>query len=146
MAVPSVDWMAEALALARTHDGRTGENPSVGCILVRDGGVVGRGVTAEGGRPHAETQALAEAGDRARGAAAYVTLEPCSHVGQTPPCADALLRAGVARVVIGMIDPDRRVRWQGAARLQEASVDVAVDGRESVREFYGAYARSREGG
>ena len=138
-----MDWLAEALALARNHDGETGNNPSVGCILVRDGEVVGRGVTAPGGRPHAETQALAKAGARARGATAYVTLEPCSHFGKTPPCADALLRAGVARVVIGMIDPDRRVRWQGAARLQEAGVDVVVDGRESVREFYREYARSR---
>ena len=138
-----MDWLAEALALARNHDGETGDNPSVGCILVRDGEVVGRGVTAPGGRPHAETQALAEAGARARGATAYVTLEPCSHFGKTPPCADALLRAGVARVVIGMIDPDRRVRWQGAARLQEAGVDVVVDGRKSVREFYQEYARSR---
>ena len=138
-----MDWLAEALALARTHDGQTGDNPSVGCILVRDGDVVGQGVTASGGRPHAETQALAEAGERARGSTAYVTLEPCSHFGHTPPCADALLKAGVAGVVIGMIDPDRRVRWQGAARLQEAGVDVVVDGRESVREFYREYARSR---
>ena len=138
-----MDWLAEALALARLHDGETGDNPSVGCILVRDGEVVGRGVTAPGGRPHAETQALAKAGARARGATAYVTLEPCSHFGKTPPCADRLLRAGVARVVIGMIDPDRRVRWQGAARLQEAGVDVVVDGRKSVREFYQEYARSR---
>ena len=140
-----MDWLAETLALARTHDGQTGENPSVGCILVRDNKVVGQGVTAPGGRPHAETEALAQAGDRARGATAYVTLEPCSHFGHTPPCADALLKAGVAHVVIGMIDPDRRVRWQGAARLQEAGVDVVVDGRESVRRFYREYARSRIG-
>ena len=140
-----MDWLAEALALARTHDGQTGSNPSVGCILVRDGEVVGQGVTAPGGRPHAETEALAEAGSRARGSIAYVTLEPCSHFGHTPPCADALLEAGVARVVIGMIDPDRRVRWQGAARLQEAGVDVVVDGRRSVREFYREYARGRMG-
>ena len=138
-----MDWLAEALALARTHNGKTGDNPSVGCILVRDGEVVGRGITALGGRPHAETQALAEARDRARGSTAYVTLEPCSHFGKTPPCVDALLEAGVARVVIGMIDPDRRVRWQGAARLQEAGVDVVVDGRRSVREFYKSYVESR---
>ena len=92
-----------------THLGQTGTNPSVGCIVVKDGTVVGRGVTAIGGRPHAEPQALAEAGAQARGATAYVTLEPCSHHGKTPPCANALIASGVARVVVAVTDPDPRV-------------------------------------
>ena len=85
--------------------------------------VVGRGVTALGGRPHAETQALAEAGEQARGATAYVTLEPCSHHGKTPPCADALIAAGVARVVIAVRDPDERVAGRGYAMLRDAGID-----------------------
>ncbi|MBT4566612.1 MAG: riboflavin biosynthesis protein RibD, partial [Marinovum sp.] len=91
--------MALALALGRRAQGRTWPNPAVGCVLVRDGQIVGRGWTADGGRPHAETRALAQAGGKARGATAYVTLEPCSHHGKTPPCAQALIDAGIAEVV-----------------------------------------------
>jgi diaminohydroxyphosphoribosylaminopyrimidine deaminase/5-amino-6-(5-phosphoribosylamino)uracil reductase len=116
--------MQAALALARRGLGNTWPNPSVGCVIVRDGMVVGRGVTAPGGRPHAETAALAAAGAAARGATAYVTLEPCSHWGRTPPCADALIAAGVARIVIALRDPDPRVDGAGLARLRDAGIPV----------------------
>src|SRR6478752_4137332 len=95
-------FMQEAIRLSRWHTGQTSTNPSVGCVIVRDGVIVGRAVTALGGRPHAEPQALAEAGELARGATAYVTLEPCSHHGKTPPCAEALIAYGVGRVVISV--------------------------------------------
>ncbi len=116
--------MRAALALSRRGLGTTWPNPSVGCVIVAGGLVVGRGVTAPGGRPHAEVLALAMAGPRARGATAYVTLEPCSHWGQTPPCADALVAAGVARVVAALGDPDPRVDGAGLARLRAAGVAV----------------------
>jgi diaminohydroxyphosphoribosylaminopyrimidine deaminase / 5-amino-6-(5-phosphoribosylamino)uracil reductase len=119
-------WMRAALALARRGLGRVWPNPAVGCILVRDGRVVGRGRTGDGGRPHAEAVALAEAGARARGATAYVTLEPCAHVGGTPPCADALVAAGIARAVVAIEDPDPRVNGSGIARLRAADVAVEV--------------------
>lgn len=116
--------MAEAIALGATHIGQTGTNPSVGCVIVRDGAIVGRGVTAKSGRPHAEPQALAEAGDLARGATAYVTLEPCSHFGKTPPCVNALIGAGVARVAVAVTDPDPRVSGNGIRMLREAGIAV----------------------
>lgn len=119
--------MRAALALARRGLGDTWPNPSVGCVLVRDGRVVGRGTTAPGGRPHAEVVALGEAGAAARGATAYVTLEPCSHYGATPPCAEALVAAGVARVVVGTRDEDPRVSGGGIARLRAAGVEVVED-------------------
>ncbi|MGV8939345.1 MAG: bifunctional diaminohydroxyphosphoribosylaminopyrimidine deaminase/5-amino-6-(5-phosphoribosylamino)uracil reductase RibD [Allorhizobium sp.] len=126
MASPSDDrrFMAEAIALSLTHLGRTSTNPSVGCLIVKDGVVVGRGVTAEGGRPHAETEALADAGENARGATVYVTLEPCSHHGRTPPCANALVAAGIARIVVCVIDPDPRVSGRGLAILRDAGITV----------------------
>jgi diaminohydroxyphosphoribosylaminopyrimidine deaminase/5-amino-6-(5-phosphoribosylamino)uracil reductase len=116
--------MAAALGLARRGLGSVWPNPSVGCVLVKEGRVVGRGRTAPGGRPHAETEALAQAGEQARGATAYVTLEPCSHHGKTPPCAEALVAAGVSRVVAATQDPDPRVSGRGLARLREAGVTV----------------------
>lgn len=119
--------MRLALSLARRGLGQTHPNPTVGCILVRpdiDGRIVGRGWTQSGGRPHAETEALRRAGDLARGATAYVTLEPCSHTGRTPPCADALIAAGVSRVVAALEDPDDRVSGQGMAKLKAASVEA----------------------
>ena len=116
--------MSSALALARRGIGNTWPNPSVGCVIVRDGQVVGRGSTAPGGRPHAEPQALAMAGDAARGATAYVSLEPCCFHGHTPPCADALIAAGIARVVVGVRDPDARVNGAGIARLRDAGIEV----------------------
>jgi len=118
--------MATALELAWRQKGLTGDNPSVGCVLVKDGEIVGQGVTAEGGRPHGETQALQIAGSDAQGATCYVTLEPCSHYGQTAPCADALIAAGITRCVIAAIDPDPRVHWRGAALLQEAGIDTKI--------------------
>jgi diaminohydroxyphosphoribosylaminopyrimidine deaminase/5-amino-6-(5-phosphoribosylamino)uracil reductase len=117
-------FMRGALALARRGLGETAPNPSVGCVIVRDGRVIARGRTAAGGRPHAEVAALAAAGPAARGATAYVTLEPCSHTGKTPPCADALIAAGLARVVIGATDPNPAVNGQGAAKLRAAGIAV----------------------
>lgn len=119
-------FMREAIALSLTHVGRTGPNPSVGCLIVKDGEVVGRGVTALGGRPHAEPQAIAEAGEKARGATAYVTLEPCSHHGKTPPCANAIIQAGIARVVVAVADPDPRVSGQGLKILADADIEVTI--------------------
>ncbi len=119
--------MGAALALAHRGLGRVWPNPAVGCVLVAPGGdVVGRGWTQPGGRPHAETEALARAGDAARGATAYVSLEPCSHTGKTGPCADALIRAGVARVVIATEDPDPRVAGQGIEKLRKAGITVTI--------------------
>ncbi|ESX81924.1 bifunctional diaminohydroxyphosphoribosylaminopyrimidine deaminase/5-amino-6-(5-phosphoribosylamino)uracil reductase RibD [Mesorhizobium sp. M0142] len=121
-------YMAAALRLSRKNAGRTSTNPSVGTLIVRDDGdgpmIVGSGVTAVGGRPHAETEALAEAGELAQGATAYVTLEPCAHHGRTPPCANALVSAGVARVVGAASDPDPRVSGKGYAILRAAGVEV----------------------
>ncbi len=119
-------WMRAALGLARRGLGRVWPNPAVGCIVVAGDRVVGRGRTGDGGRPHAEALALAEAGELARGATVYVTLEPCAHTGATPPCADALVAAGVARVVIATGDPDPRVDGAGIARLERAGVAVEV--------------------
>jgi diaminohydroxyphosphoribosylaminopyrimidine deaminase/5-amino-6-(5-phosphoribosylamino)uracil reductase len=116
--------MRAALGLARRGLGNTWPNPAVGCVIVRDGQVVGRGWTQPGGRPHAETEALSRAGAAARGATAYVTLEPCSHWGRTPPCCDALIRAGIARVVVATGDPDPRVDGRGLQRLRDAGVAV----------------------
>lgn len=117
--------MAHALGLARRGLGRVWPNPAVGCVIVAGGRVVGRGATRPGGRPHAETEALAMAGVAARGATAYVTLEPCAHHGQTPPCAEALAAAGLARVVTAIGDPDPRVAGRGHAILRAAGVEVA---------------------
>jgi diaminohydroxyphosphoribosylaminopyrimidine deaminase / 5-amino-6-(5-phosphoribosylamino)uracil reductase len=117
-------FMREALNLARPMLGLTTPNPAVGCVIVRDGVIVGQGATAAGGRPHAETNGLAEVGDRARGATAYVSLEPCAHQGQTPPCARALVDAGVARVVVGCRDPYPAVRGRGIAILRAAGIAI----------------------
>ena len=117
-------FMAAAIRLSRRNLGLTATNPSVACLIVRDGAVVGSAVTAPGGRPHAETQALAMAGEAARGATAYVTLEPCSHHGKTPPCADALISSGVARVVVSVTDPDERVAGRGLSMLRDAGIAV----------------------
>ncbi len=118
--------MRGALALAKRGLGRVWPNPAVGCVLVRDGHVVGRGWTQPGGRPHAETEALKRAGDLARGASAYVTLEPCDHEGETGPCSRALIQAGIARAVVAIEDPDQRVAGRGIARLREAGIDVTT--------------------
>ena len=112
--------------MARRGLGSAWPNPAVGCVLVKDGAVVGRGWTQPGGRPHGETEALERAGASARGATAYVSLEPCCHWGKTPPCTDALIAAGVARVVLPVEDPDPRVSGRGIARLKEAGIEVAA--------------------
>ena len=116
--------MAHALRLAARGLGNTWPNPAVGCVLVKDGQIVGRGWTQAGGRPHAEVRALDQAGSRARGATAYVTLEPCAHHGQTPPCASALIAAKVARTVTAITDPDPRVSGKGHAMLRAAGIAV----------------------
>lgn len=141
-------FMAAALRLSRRNAGRTSTNPSVGTVIVRDDGagpfIVGTGVTAVGGRPHAETEALAEAGELARGATAYVTLEPCAHHGRTPPCANALVNAGVARVVGAASDPDPRVSGKGYAILRAAGVEVVerVLAHEAAEQLAGYMSRS----
>ncbi|TGY92560.1 bifunctional diaminohydroxyphosphoribosylaminopyrimidine deaminase/5-amino-6-(5-phosphoribosylamino)uracil reductase RibD [Marinicauda pacifica] len=123
--------MDAALALGFAALGRTAPNPAVGCILVKDGRVVGAGATQAGGRPHAERVALDQAGPSARGATAYVTLEPCAHHGQTPPCADALIAAGVDTVFVAVTDDDTRVAGEGIAWLQKAGITVVTGVRES---------------
>ena len=117
-------WMGYALRLGRRALGTTLENPPVGCVVVRDGRVLGVGWTQPGGRPHAETEALEMAGEQASGATAYVTLEPCAHHGHTPPCAEALIAAKVARVVTALTDPDPRVSGKGHAMLRAAGIAV----------------------
>jgi diaminohydroxyphosphoribosylaminopyrimidine deaminase/5-amino-6-(5-phosphoribosylamino)uracil reductase len=116
--------MARALELARKGHYTTHPNPRVGCVIVRDGQIVGEGWHVRAGEPHAEVHALRAAGDKARGATAYVTLEPCSHHGRTPPCADALVNAGVARVVAGMQDPNPAVAGRGMQRLAQAGIAI----------------------
>jgi diaminohydroxyphosphoribosylaminopyrimidine deaminase/5-amino-6-(5-phosphoribosylamino)uracil reductase len=132
------DYMDEAFALAERGRGGTHPNPLVGAVLVKEGEVVGRGWHLAPGEPHAEAMALAEAGERARGATLYCTLEPCSHHGKTPPCADALVAAGVARAVLALRDPDARVDGRGLRRLEEGGVEVHLD-----EASYGARAREQ---
>lgn len=117
-------WMARALHLARRGLNTTSPNPRVGCVVVKDGAIIGEGWHERAGEPHAEIHALRAAGDAARGATAYVTLEPCSHHGRTPPCADALIAAGVARVVAAVQDPNPRVAGQGLEKLRAAGIAV----------------------
>lgn len=121
------DWMAVAIALSRRGRPTSAPNPNVGCLLVKDARLIARGWTQTGGRPHGEAAALAAAGERARGATAYVTLEPCAHASaRGPACSDALIAAGVARVVVAAQDPDPRTDGAGIARLRAAGIDVVV--------------------
>ena len=141
-------FMKLALALGRRGLGNTWPNPAVGAVLVKDGVIVGRGWTQPGGRPHAETEALRRAKRAAKGATLYVTLEPCSHVGSTPPCADALVAAGVARVVAAMRDPNPRVDGNGFAKLEAAGIAVEsglmqAQAREQNRGFLSRVERGR---
>lgn len=135
-------FMAAAIALSHRGVGRTGVSPNVGCIIARDGRVVGRGWTQPGGRPHAEAMALAQAGEAAHGATAYVTLEPCAHLSERGPrCSDGLIAAGIARVVIAMGDPDPRTNGKGIAMLRAAGIAVtegmlATEAREAMAGFF----------
>jgi len=140
-------FMDLAIALAESALGFSSPNPAVGCVIVKGGKVVGRGATAAGGRPHAEAVALKNAGARARGATAYVSLEPCAHFGQTPPCANALADAGVARVVIGCGDPFPQVRGKGIAILRKAgiAVTIGVEQDECRRINEGFFTRIKTG-
>lgn len=141
-----LQFMAQALALGRRGLGRTWPNPSVGAVIVRNDGdapiIVGRGVTEPGGRPHAETQALARAGGAAAGATLYVSLEPCSHRGKTPPCAEAIVIAGVARVVSALEDPNPEVAGRGHARLRAAGIEVEIGvGAPEARRAHAGHIR-----
>lgn len=122
-----IHYMRSAVNMARRGIGRTAENPSVGCVLVKDDVVIARARTADGGRPHAETQILDKAKEAARGATLYVTLEPCAHHGQTPPCVDAIIKSGLRCVVIGMRDPDPRTSGASIEKMQDAGIDVLCD-------------------
>jgi diaminohydroxyphosphoribosylaminopyrimidine deaminase/5-amino-6-(5-phosphoribosylamino)uracil reductase len=139
-------FMALALALGRRGQGRAWPNPAVGAVIVKDGVIVGRGWTQAGGRPHAEVESLRRAGEAARGATLYVTLEPCSHHGKSPPCADAAISAGIARVVSAIEDPNPEVAGQGHARLRAAGivVDVGLCAAEAMRDHAGHFRRVRD--
>ena len=139
-------FMQLALTLGRRGLGRTWPNPAVGAVVVKDGIIVGRGWTQAGGRPHAEPEALKRAGEAARGATLYVTLEPCSHVGKSPPCADAIIAAGIARVVSAIEDPNPEVAGQGHARLRAAgiTVDIGLGAAEAARDHAGHFRRVRD--
>jgi diaminohydroxyphosphoribosylaminopyrimidine deaminase/5-amino-6-(5-phosphoribosylamino)uracil reductase len=139
-------FMALALTLGRRGQGRTWPNPAVGAVIVKDGIIVGRGWTQAGGRPHAEIEALRRAGEAAGGATLYVTLEPCSHHGKSPPCADAVIAAGIARVVSAIEDPNPEVAGQGHARLRAAGiiVDVGPGAQEAARGHAGHFRRIRD--
>ena len=140
-------FMALALALGRRGLGRTWPNPAVGAVVAKDGVIVGRGWTQPGGRPHAETEALRRAGSAARGATLYVTLEPCSHHGKSPPCADAIIAAGIARVVSALVDPNPEVAGAGHWRLAEAGVVVEVGvGAEEARRAHAGHIRRVQDG
>lgn len=139
-------FMQLALTLGRRGLGRTWPNPAVGAVVVKDEIIVGRGWTQAGGRPHAEPEALKRAGEAARGATLYVTLEPCSHVGKSPPCADAIIAAGIARVVSAIEDPNPEVAGQGHARLRAAgiTVDIGLGAAEAARDHAGHFRRVRD--
>jgi diaminohydroxyphosphoribosylaminopyrimidine deaminase / 5-amino-6-(5-phosphoribosylamino)uracil reductase len=139
-------FMRLALVLGRRGQGRTWPNPAVGAVVVRDGVIVGRGWTQPGGRPHAEPVALAHAGEAARGATLYVTLEPCSHVGKSPPCTDAVIAAGITRVVSAIEDPNPEVAGQGHARLRAAgiAVEIGLGAAEAAHDHAGHFRRIRD--
>ena len=141
--VADLRFMQLALALGRRGLGRTWPNPAVGAVIVKDGVIVGRGWTQPGGRPHAEVEALRRAGEAARGATLYVTLEPCSHFGRSPPCADAVVAAGLARVVSAIEDPNPEVGGKGHAKLRAAgiAVDVGLCAAEAARDHAGHFRR-----
>jgi diaminohydroxyphosphoribosylaminopyrimidine deaminase/5-amino-6-(5-phosphoribosylamino)uracil reductase len=139
-------FMQLALVLGRRGQGRTWPNPAVGAVVVKDGLIVGRGWTQPGGRPHAEPEALRRAGEAARGATLYVTLEPCSHFGKSPPCADAIIAAGISRVVAAIEDPNPEVAGKGLAKLRAAgiAVEVGLLAEEAAHDHAGHFRRVRE--
>jgi len=139
-------FMQLALTLGRRGQGQTWPNPAVGAVVVKDGVIIGRGWTQPSGRPHAEPEALRRAGEAARGATLYVTLEPCSHFGKSPPCVDAIIAAGIARVVSAIGDPNPEVAGQGHARLRAAgiSVDIGAGAAEAARDHAGHFRRIRD--
>ncbi|MEM6941532.1 MAG: bifunctional diaminohydroxyphosphoribosylaminopyrimidine deaminase/5-amino-6-(5-phosphoribosylamino)uracil reductase RibD [Pseudomonadota bacterium] len=140
-------FMALALSLGRRGQGQVWPNPAVGCVVVNEGIIVGRGWTQPTGRPHAETEALHQAGSKARGATVYVTLEPCAHHGKTPPCADALIAAGVSRVVVAITDNDARVNGKGLELLRAAGIEVTlgVGAAQAQRDHAGFFSRNESG-
>src|ERR1700742_3872609 len=140
-------FMQLALTLGRRGQGRIWPNPAVGAVIVKDGVIVGRGWTQPGGRPHAEVEALRRAGALARGATLYVTLEPCSHFGRSPPCADAVIAGGIARVVSAIEDPNPEVAGAGHARLRAAgiTVEVGLGAEAALSDHAGHILRMREG-
>ena len=140
--------MQVALQLARRSLGQTWPNPTVGAVIVKDGQILGQGVTAKGGRPHAETQALTQAGNNARGADLYVTLEPCCHHGQTPPCTDAIIAAGIRKVIIACIDPNPLISGTGIELLRQAGIEVVekigeADALDINRGFFSVITKKR---
>src|SRR6266404_1687597 len=139
-------FMQLALTLGRRGQGRTWPNPAVGAVVVKDGVIIGRGWTQAGGRPHAEPEALKRAGEAARGATLYVTLEPCSHFGKSPPCVDAVISAGIARVVSAIEDPNPEVAGQGHAKLRAAgiAVDIGLGAAEAARDHAGHFRCVRD--
>src|SRR3569833_3014894 len=139
-------FMRLALDLGRRGLGAAAPNPAVGAVVVKDGGILGRGWTQPGGRPHAEPEALRRAGEAARGATLYVTLEPCSHFGKSPPCVDAVIASGIARVVSAIEDPNPEVAGQGHARLRAAgiTVDIGLCAAEAARDHAGHFSRFRD--
>ena len=145
------EFMWEAILEGRKAQGKTGVNPAVGAIIVKDGKIVGRGHTSELGGPHAEVNALRDAGDEAKGATVYCTLEPCSHWGRTGPCCEALTEAGVAKVYVGIGDPFPQVNGRGIKHLRDHGVEVIVGGlhedviREDLKEFLERVAKGEQG-
>ena len=143
---PDIHFLNHALGMGGSGLGRTWPNPSVGCVLVKDGAVIATATTADGGRPHAEALALKAAGKMARDATAYVSLEPCAHTGQTPPCAEALIAAGVGRVVIAAQDADPRVSGKGIQILRAAGIEVVEESLpEAAQQHRGFFRRVRHG-
>ncbi|MDQ2955280.1 MAG: bifunctional diaminohydroxyphosphoribosylaminopyrimidine deaminase/5-amino-6-(5-phosphoribosylamino)uracil reductase RibD, partial [Pseudomonadota bacterium] len=140
-------FMAVAFVLGRRGLGRTWPNPAVGAVIVKDRVILGRGWTQAGGRPHAETEALRAAGPAAKGATLYSTLEPCSHHGKTPPCADALIAAGIGRVVAALEDPNPEVGGQGLARLRKHRIAIELGvGAEEARQAHAGHIRRMQDG
>jgi diaminohydroxyphosphoribosylaminopyrimidine deaminase/5-amino-6-(5-phosphoribosylamino)uracil reductase len=139
-------FMHMALTLGRRGQGRVWPNPAVGCVIVKDARVIGRGWTQDGGRPHAEVVALAQAGSDVRGATAYVTLEPCNHHGKSGPCSEALIEAGITRVVIACQDPDPRVNGTGIRRLRDAGIEVltGIEEAAATRDHEGFFLRVQD--